>query len=65
MADFLSRLDTHYLEEDDQMMVNSDKATIHSGRENWNDHIFVSDSLINIFKNQIIVKLEKKIQTGK
>lgn len=59
VADFLSRLDVNFLDENEQS-VHSDSATIHSGGENLNDHIRISESPINIFKNQVIVTLGGK-----
>ena len=48
VADFLSRV-----------YVNV-RAAIHIGKENMYDHIPISESLINIFKNHIVATLGKK-----
>lgn len=64
VADFLSRLDVNHLEENKEI-DSSNKATIHSGRENVNDHILISDSPINIFKNQVILRLGNKYKYEK
>lgn len=64
VADFLSRLDVNHLEENKEI-DSSNKATIHSGRENVNDHILISDSPINIFKNQVILTLGNKYKYEK
>lgn len=60
VADFLSRLDVNILQEVEEQEIQSDLATVHSGKENLNDHISISESAVNIYKNQIIVILGKK-----
>lgn len=56
VADFLSRIDINVLQEEEGT-IKSDIATIHSGKENLNDHIEFSESPINVHRNQIIIKL--------
>lgn len=56
VADFLSRLEANCVIEND---VRSDIATIHSGKENLNDHIFITETPLNIYKNQLIFETGK------
>lgn len=66
VADFLSRMDVNrfdgqygLLEECPNDIV-SNLATVHSGVEDLQDHIRISELPVNIFKNQIIIELGKK-----
>lgn len=63
IADFLSRIHTDINEigniEDQDDCNNSVAATIHSQREDLNDHIPILDSVVNRFKTQIILTNNK------
>lgn len=64
VADYLSRLEVNNLSEGEQDL-SSDLATIHSGKENLNDHIPISESPVNIYKNQIIMILGNRFKYQK
>lgn len=57
VVDFLSRVDVNILEDEVHDTIVSDLATIHSGVENLNDYIGISESAVNIYKNQIVIEL--------
>lgn len=56
VADFLSRVEINCVDNDD---VRSDLATIHSGKENLNDHIYITETPVNIYKHQLILESRK------
>lgn len=68
VADFLSRVNINKLDEQvensceniSNLAVASDIATVHSGLEQLNDHISITETAINLFKNQIVILIGKK-----
>lgn len=66
VSDSLSRLDIYKFEDSNDINdIPSDLATIHSGIEDLNDHIHLSELPLNIFKNQIIIELGDKYKCTK
>ncbi|CAD7082645.1 unnamed protein product [Hermetia illucens] len=60
VADFLSRINTDQNEINYQNKIPSDIATIHSGKEELNDHIHIREGIVNTCKHQIILVKEKQ-----
>ncbi|CAD7078364.1 unnamed protein product [Hermetia illucens] len=60
VADFLSRSNTDQNEINYQNKIPSDIATIHSGKEELNDHIHIREGRVNTCKHQIILAKEKQ-----
>ncbi|XP_037915043.1 uncharacterized protein LOC119653954 [Hermetia illucens] len=60
VADFLSRINTDQNEINYQNKIPSDIATIHSGKEELNDHIHIREGIVNTCKYQIILVKENQ-----
>lgn len=60
VADFLSRIDANKCEINVLQRNDSELATIHSGIEDLDDHIPISDKIINKYNTQIHLVKEKK-----